>query len=115
MKLRVLGISLGVCISGTAFAGGLVLPGAGAVSTARAGTGVASTEGGEAISLNPAGLAKSKGTTITIGAAIVSYAMSFQRNGTYDDNPDVSEPYAGQKYPLVENDPKPPLGIGAYQ
>jgi long-subunit fatty acid transport protein len=93
----------------------LILPGAGAVSTARAGTGVASTEGGEAISLNPAGLAKSKGTTITIGAAIISYAMSFQRNGTYDDNPDVAEPYEGQRYPVVENDPSPPLGIGSYQ
>ena len=118
MKPSALGVSLGLCVSGTAMAGGLILPGAGAVSTARAGTGVASTEGGEAISLNPAGIAKSKGTTITIGAAIVNYAMSFQRNGTYDtyDDPTYDPaPYAGQRYPVVENDPSPPLGIGPYQ
>lgn len=99
-------------------AGGLLLPGAGAVSTARAGTGVASAEGGEALVLNPAGLAKSKGTTITIGASIVNYAMSFHRNGTYDDYDDPNLdplPYEGQRYPVVENDPSPPLGIGPYQ
>jgi long-subunit fatty acid transport protein len=87
------------------------------VSTSRAGTGVASTEGGEAISLNPAGIAKSKGTTITIGAAIINYGMSFQRNGAYDtyDDPMVDTPYEGERYPVIENDPSPPLGIGSYQ
>lgn len=118
MKPSVLGISLGVCLSGTAVAGGLILPGAGAVSTSRAGTGVASTEGGEALVLNPAGIAKSKGTTITIGAAIVNYAMSFHRNGSYDDYDDPALdplPYEGDPYPVIENDPSPPLGIGPYQ
>jgi long-chain fatty acid transport protein len=118
MKLGVLTVSLGVCLSSTVFAGGLLLPGSGAVSTSRAGTGVASTEGGEAISLNPAGIAKSKGTTVTIGAAIVNYAMSFQRNGTYDDydSPRLDPlPYEGMRYPVIENDPSPPLGIGPYQ
>ncbi|HEX5063084.1 MAG TPA: outer membrane protein transport protein [Kofleriaceae bacterium] len=118
MKPSVLVVSLGVCVSGSAFAGGLILPGSGAVSTSRAGTGVASTEGGEAISLNPAGMAKSKGTTITVGAAIINYAMSFQRNGTYDTYTDPNldpTPYEGQDYPIVENNPKPPLGIGPYQ
>lgn len=118
MKPSVLVASLGLCISGTAVAGGLILPGAGAVSTARAGTGVSSTEGGEAISLNPAGMAKSKGTTITLGAAIINYSMSFHRAGTYDDYTDPAlDPaaYEGQRYPVVENDPSPPLGIGPYQ
>ena len=115
MKLGAFTISLGVCASTTAFAGGLILPGAGAVSTSRAGTGVASVEGGEAISLNPAGMAKSKGTTITIGAAIVTYDMSFQRNGTYDPYAMDPLPYQGDPYPTIENDPSPPLGIGSYQ
>lgn len=118
MKPSALALSFGMCVSGTAIAGGLLLPGAGAVSTSRAGTGVASTEGGEAISLNPAGLAKSSGTTITIGAAIINYSMSFQRNGTYDsyDDPMLDNaPYEGQRYPTIENDPNPPLGIGSYQ
>jgi long-subunit fatty acid transport protein len=108
-------VSLGLCVSGTAVAGGLLLPGAGAVSTARAGTGVASTEGGEAISINPAGIAKSTGTTITIGAAIINYSMSFHRNGTYDTHDLDAEPFEGQRYPIIENDPNPPLGIGPYQ
>lgn len=115
MKLGAFTISLGVCASTTAYAGGLILPGSGAVSTARAGTGVASTEGGEAISLNPAGLAKSKGTTITIGAAIINYDMSFQRNGTYDAYAMDPLQYEGDRYPTIENDPSPPLGIGPYQ
>jgi long-chain fatty acid transport protein len=115
MKLGAFTISLGVCASTTAFAGGLILPGSGAVSTSRAGTGVASTEGGEAISLNPAGLAKSKGTTITIGAAIVNYALSFRRNGTYDAYAMDPLPYEGDRYPTIENNPSPPLGLGAYQ
>jgi len=118
MKLSALTVSFGLwlCISGaTAFAGGLLLPGSGAVSTARAGTGVASTEGGEALSLNPAGLAKSKGWTITIGAALIDYSMSFQRNGTYDTHDLDAEPYEGQRYAVIENDAKPPLGIGPYQ
>ncbi|HEU4615994.1 MAG TPA: hypothetical protein VFS15_28050, partial [Kofleriaceae bacterium] len=110
MKLGAFTISLGVCASTTAFAGGLILPGSGAVSTSRAGTGVASTEGGEAISLNPAGLAKSKGTTITIGAAIINYDMSFQRNGTYDAYAMDPLQYEGDRYPTIENDPSPPLG-----
>ena len=102
-------------MSGTAVAGGLILPGAGPVSTSRGGTGVASTEGGEAIVLNPAGIAKSKGTTITIGASIITYALSFHRNGTYDMHDQDAEPYEGQAYPVIENDPSPPLGIGPYQ
>jgi long-subunit fatty acid transport protein len=115
MKRGALFVSLGLCASTPALAGGLILPGSGAVSTSRAGTGVASTESGEAIAINPAGIAKSKGTTITIGAAIINYVMSFQRAGTYDMHDGADEPYEGQAYPIVENDPSPPLGIGPYQ
>ena len=54
----------------------------------------------------------------TIGAAIVNYAMSFHRNGSYDDYDDPALdplPYEGDPYPVIENDPSPPLGIGPYQ
>jgi long-subunit fatty acid transport protein len=98
-----------------ASAGGLLLPGSGAISTSRAGAAVASADDGEALSLNPAGIAKAKGTTITVSAALVSYAMEFQRRGTYDAIADADVPYEGQPFPLVKNDPKPPLGIGSYQ
>ena len=70
-ELTVLGI-LGSLVlpAGLAEAGGLLLPGSGAISTSRAGAAVASADDGEALALNPAGLAKAKGTTITASAAI---------------------------------------------
>jgi len=93
----------------------MILPGAGAVSTSRAGASVAAADDGEALALNPAGIAKVKGTKITIGAAIINYFMTFQRNGTYDMDPNEAESYEGQPYPIVEQDAHPALGIGRYQ
>jgi long-chain fatty acid transport protein len=114
MKLRRVLFAASLCVSSTAAAGGLFLPGAGAKSTARAGAAVASTDDGEAISLNPAGIAKAKGTTITLGFAAINYAMSFQRSGVYDVNDNETESYEGQAYPLIKNDPDLALGIGKY-
>jgi long-subunit fatty acid transport protein len=99
----------------SATAGGLLLPGAGAVSTSRAGAAVASADDGEALVLNPAGLAKSEGTTITLSAAMIQYAMQFQRRGTYDAVPGETYPYAGQPFNLVKNDASAPLGFGSIQ
>ncbi|HTL34842.1 MAG TPA: outer membrane protein transport protein [Kofleriaceae bacterium] len=115
MKLGGLTLTVVSCISGTAAAGGLILPGAGAVSTSRAGASVAATEDAESIGLNPAGIAKTKGTKVTVGAAAINYFMTFQRNGSYDDNPNDAESYEGQRYPVVTQDASPPLGIGRYQ
>lgn len=98
-----------------AMAGGLLLPGAGAVSTSRAGAAVASADDGEAVVLNPAGIAKADGTTITLSAAMIQYAMEFQRRGTYDAVAGESYPYAGQPFARVKNDASPPLGIGSIQ
>ncbi|HEY4238624.1 MAG TPA: outer membrane protein transport protein [Kofleriaceae bacterium] len=98
-----------------AFAGGLFLPGDGAVSTSRGGAAVASTDDGEALAINPAGLAKTKGTTITLSATVISYAMQFTRSGTYDNIPGYATAYAGTAYPTVENKAKPPLGFGSWQ
>ncbi|MDX2087778.1 MAG: outer membrane protein transport protein [Kofleriaceae bacterium] len=120
MKLRVsgwLGSGLFVAVTATptAHAGGMTLPGPGAIATARAGAAVASADDGEALAINPAGLAKSKGTTITISMALINYMLEFQRAGTYDEIPEEALPYEGQPYPLVKNDPDLPLGIGKYQ
>ena len=111
-ELTVLGI-LG--IAGVAEAGGLLLPGTGAISTSRAGAAVASADDGEALALNPAGLAKAKGTTITATTAIIGYSMEFTRRGTYDAIAAEDVPYEGQAYPTIKNDPDLPLGIGKYQ
>lgn len=102
-------------VATTARAGGLLLPGVGAVSTARAGASVASTDDGEALSINPAGLASTHGTEITVGAAFIAFYMRFQRTGSYDDIPDEDLPYEGKRYPSIENNPKLPAAIGRYQ
>jgi long-subunit fatty acid transport protein len=116
MKLSRLGLIAGIaCAPQLAVAGGLFLPGAGAVSTSRAGAGVASADDGEAITLNPAGLAKETGTQITLGAAIISYSMQFQRRGTYATDPDAPTSYAGTPYLLSKNASKPQYGLGSYQ
>ncbi|MGN6108622.1 MAG: OmpP1/FadL family transporter [Kofleriaceae bacterium] len=115
MKLRPLAALATLAVSSPALAGGLFLPGSGATSTSRAGAAIASVEDGEAISLNPAGLAKTYGTTITVSAAFFQYFMEFSRRGTYDAISDDDQPYEGQPYPTMKNDARPPLGIGAMQ
>ncbi|MEJ7597475.1 MAG: outer membrane protein transport protein [Kofleriaceae bacterium] len=104
-----------ICASGVAGAGGLLLPGTGAISTSRAGAAIASADDGEALALNPAGLAKAKGTTITVSAAIINYSMSFTRRGTYDAIGPEDAPYEGTPYPTIKNTADAPVGIGAYQ
>lgn len=104
-----------VCLGGTAHAGGLYLPGSGAISTSRAGAAIASADNGEALGLNPAGLGKSSGTTVTLSMAIINYAMTFQRRGTYDPIPDIDLPYEGQPYPLVEEASDPSTAIAGFQ
>ena len=123
MKPTSLVVSVGLvaAAAGQASAGGLTLPGAGAVSTSRAGASLAAADDGEALVINPAGLAKAhEGIEITVSAAIISYAMKFTRSGTYDaitDSGAMAEDHAyeGQKYPTITNAPKPPLGLGSYQ
>ncbi len=113
MKTRLAAVTL-LGLAAPSAAGGLFIPGSGAVSSSRAGASVSSTEGGEALGLNPAGLAKSKGTTITLSMAIVNYALEFTRRGNYDATGD-NLPYEGDPFPTVKNDANPELGIGRWQ
>lgn len=120
MKLRALTI-LGSLLVGpaAAHAGGLFLPGSGAISTSRAGAAAASVDDGEALGINPAGLAKQRGTTITLSAAVIRYSMKFTRAGAYDAldpaDPANPQPYEGTSYQTVENKPAPAFGLGAFQ
>ena len=104
-----------VCYGGAADAGGLYLPGPGAISTSRAGAAVASADSGEAIAVNPSALARTEGTTITVSAAAIDYALTFQRRGTYDDIPNLDFPYEGQPYPLVEDGSTASFGVAGFQ
>jgi long-chain fatty acid transport protein len=107
-RLAILGLS---CVATTASAGGLLLPGAGAISTSRAGASVAATDDGEALSINPAGLAKSHGTQIQIGVAAIDYFLSFHRAGDYPLISEQTTTYAGTPFPTMKNNAQPPFGI----
>jgi long-chain fatty acid transport protein len=120
------GVSALVVSVGVADAGGLLLPGSGAISTSRAGASVASVWGGDAIAINPAGIVIGKGTQITISAALIDYSLSFQRRGTYEatgrtdlnGNPAPApweSTYVGQPYQSVSDSSKPPIGLGPFQ
>jgi len=96
-------------------AGGLFIPGTGPTSSSRAGAWVAAADDPTALAVNPAGLNKQYGTVVYIGTNLVDYAMQFTRRGTYDDEPTMPLPWAGQPYPTVKNQGKPPIGFGSYQ
>src|SRR5262245_62544249 len=116
MKIRgILSVVGLIAVVQPARAGGLFVPGSGAISTSRAGAAVASTDDGEALSINPAGIAKTEGLKLTISATLIQYYMSFSRRGTYDPITLEDRPYEGAQYATIENDPKPPLGIGKFQ
>jgi long-subunit fatty acid transport protein len=105
---------------GAAHAGGLFVPGIGAISTSRAGAATASVAGPDAIAINPAGLAKTRGTVVSISASLVDYNMAFTRAGTYDASADaeaagVDIPWAGEAYPTVYNEADPKIGLGGMQ
>ncbi|HTR55360.1 MAG TPA: outer membrane protein transport protein [Kofleriaceae bacterium] len=109
MKPRLLAVTSILGVASTASAGGLLLPGAGPVSTSRAGASVVDSEDGEALTLNPANIAKTEGTVIDIGFAAIDYFMSFKRNGTYDNVP--GQAYSGMPYPTISNNPSPSVAI----
>ena len=98
-----------------AHAGGLVLPGNGPVSTARAGAAVASVDDPSAIATNPAGLAGIAGVMIHLGTALIDYHLTVDRSGTYDDVPDRTDPWEGTPYAPVSDDSSPPIGLGSFQ
>lgn len=107
--------TLAVTSAGAAHAGGLYLPGIGAVSTSRAGASTASVDNGEALLLNPARLTSLSGTQIMIGMSFINYDVSFQRLGTYDDIAGVDLAWEGQPYAEVSDASSPSVGVGPFQ
>lgn len=99
-----------------AHAGGLIVPGSGPVSTGRAGAAVASIDDPAALGINPAGLAKTEGTVLHVGSALIAYHQTVGRFGVYEQDPDAPAlPYAGQQYPSVSDTSKPAIGLGPFQ
>ncbi|HUQ07983.1 MAG TPA: outer membrane protein transport protein [Kofleriaceae bacterium] len=105
------------CAPAFAHAGGLVVPGSGPVSTGRAGAAVASIDDPAAIGINPAGLAKTKGTVVHVGSALINYSQTVTRTGVYeaDNDQPAALPWEGQPYGAVSDSSKPAIGLGPFQ
>lgn len=78
------------------------LPDQGAQAMGRGATFTAKADDATAIYYNVAGLARQRGTKLLISANLDFNSMSFQRTGTYADDPqDPLTPWGGRPYPLV--------------
>lgn len=101
--------------SARARAGGLYLPGIGAVSSGRAGASAASTDNPEALLLNPARLVEVEGTQVMVAASLIDFDLSFDRFGSYDQDDLRDLPWEGADYPTMRDESSPPVGVGPYQ
>lgn len=87
-----------------AMAGGLFTGDAGSQGQQRAGAFVAKADDPTAIYYNPAGLVKARRFQLYLGANVLDMNLSYQRSGTYlDSDTGTAEGWAGQPYPLVED------------
>src|SRR3954470_24973821 len=109
MKLRrvLATVSAGATLLVTlpASAGGLdEMPDQGGQAIGRGATFTAKADDATAIYYNVAGLARQRGTKLQITLNNHFNSMSFQRAGTYADDPnDPLTPWGGKPYPLVED------------
>jgi len=102
--------------SGSARAGGILLPGSGPASQQRAGAFVARADDPSAMANNPAGLARTRGTVIAIGLNLIDFDETFQRSGRYElSGQDGAGNYEGQDFPEISDSSRPSLGIGGFQ
>jgi len=100
-------------IAPAAQAGGIFIPGVGPQAQARAGAFVAKADDPSALHHNPAGIAKTKGTVIQIGAVFIDMALEFKRTGGYE-TPTVDDG-GSNPYPTVKDKSTPAVGFGGFQ
>ncbi len=115
MTLRSLA-SLAVLLAApaSAIAGGLYIPGTGTQAQARAGAFVAKVDDPSALYHNPAGFAQQDGWVVHVGANLVDYDLTFDREGVYEQAPEGTS-YEGQEYAPVSDESSPPIGVGPFQ
>jgi long-chain fatty acid transport protein len=88
----------------SARAGGIEYPDNGVEGMGRGAAFTAKADDGTAMIYNVAGLARQRGLRLTSGVQVALHSATFQRAGTYPDNPsDPLTPWGGQKYPLVKS------------
>jgi long-subunit fatty acid transport protein len=97
-------ITLLVCLSTTAFAGGLEFPGNGTEALGRGAAFTAKADDATAFEYNVAGFARQRGTRTLLDVNLMLSDFEFQRAGTYPDNPaDPATPWGGQPFPKVRD------------
>lgn len=91
-----------------AVAGGLEYPDNGSEAMGRGAAFTAKADDGTALIYNVAGFARQRGVRLTLGSNTAFHTATFQRAGTYPDNPsDPFTPWGGKPYPLVKNTGSP--------
>jgi long-subunit fatty acid transport protein len=94
-----------IVVPGAALAGGVYVGEAGSQAMERAGAFVAKADDPTALSVNPAGLAKSRRVELYLGANLLNMNLSFQRAGTYpNQNKAVQPDYVGSPFPETSNE-----------
>jgi long-chain fatty acid transport protein len=102
--MRIAPVVLGLAVASPALAGGVYVGESGSQAMERGGAFVAKADDPTALSINPAGLAKVETGEIYLGANLLDYTLTFQREGLYPQQDRGTQPaYAGRPYPLVEN------------
>ncbi len=88
----------------TAFAGGYDIPDNGTEALGRGGAFVAKADDGTALYYNVAGLARQRGTRVTIDSNFLIHDMAFTRSGVYPGDPNnAMTPWAGTAYPTIHD------------
>ncbi|HEY8091258.1 MAG TPA: outer membrane protein transport protein [Polyangiaceae bacterium] len=99
--LLVLGVLLR---SSTATAGGLEIPDNGTEALGRGAAFTAKADDGTALEYNVAGFAQQRGTRLLLDTNLWFSSYSFQRAGTYPDDPtNPLTPWGGTPFPKVQN------------
>ena len=100
-----LGLALSALLAGAeARAGGFEVPDNGAEALGRGGAFVAKADDPTAIQYNPAGLAGQRGTRLLFDGKLVNAPYSFQRFGSYLDDPtNPKTPWGGTPFPSVRD------------
>lgn len=89
-------------------AGGFEFPDNGTEALGRGAAFTAKADDPTAVLYNVAGLARQRGTKVLVDGNITFASYTFQRSGTYPDNPaDPKTPWGGQPFPLVKDTSSP--------
>lgn len=91
-----------------AWAGGFEIPDNGTQALGRGGAFTAKADDGTAIQYNVAGFAGQRGTRLLFNANLWFSEYTFQRAGTYPDDPsNPATPWGGSRYPSVSDQSSP--------